>query len=104
MAIADNVKEEDLKEKEVKAEAKTAAQEQIAEGNAIYQIIRSISLNGQFTQSGAQPVSVINAYINEFLNNGYRLVSTHHLETSRFEGTPQAEAYAMLYVLVKEVA
>jgi hypothetical protein len=104
MAIAGKQKASVEEVEEQKAEEKQKAKSEIkvASPKEVHQIIRSISLTGQFTQEGAQPASVIDAYLSEYLNSGYELVATHHLGTRNFEGTPQPIAEVMLYVMVRK--
>ena len=103
MPITGKSQKVEEKTAEAKAEEKTKAAKEIkqAPSKEVHQIIRSVSLSGAFTEDGAQPASVIDSYLSEYLNSGYELVSTHHLGTRYFEGTPQPHAEVFLYVMVR---
>src|SRR3990167_1404348 len=105
MAITKEATKQEKEELEVaKAEQKAQAEAEIRQASVynVHQIIRSIALDNQFGNDGRQPGSVIDAYLSEYLNSGYKLVSTHYLGRVFFEGGAQPIAESVLYVLLRE--
>src|SRR3989304_6703108 len=99
MAIVKEATKEEIKEAQVEQKAKAKAEILQVPGYEVHQVIRSIALDNQFGNDGRQPASVIDAYLSEYLNRGYRLVSTHYLGRVFFEGGTQPIAETVLYVL-----
>jgi len=102
MAITKEAAKEEVKAAEKEEKKKAQAELEEAPTYDVHTIIRGISLTNQFGQDGSQPASVVDAYLTEYLNRGYKLAYVQHLDIARFEGTPQPIAVNMMYVMVRE--
>lgn len=96
---------EEVKAAEEKEQEKAQGEIEQVEGYDVHTIIRGINMRNQFgKEDGSQPASVVDAYVAEYLNRGYRLAYVRHLGVQHFEGTTQVDAINVMYVLVREPA
>jgi len=89
-----------IKEDVKKEEAPLQPQEFF--GADVKQVIRGINALNQLGEDGSQPIDVVNDYLRQFLNQGYKLVHTQHLRTNMQPDGVSVLSEQMLYVFVKD--
>lgn len=90
-------KVEEVKE-QAKQDVKKAKTQQVAVGIQVHTIMRAIALTQAGFEADGWPADAVDAYVAEWLNNGWSLEYIQHVRTERDEaGRPIGEQ--MLYVL-----